>query len=43
MKIKSTKINLNKNLSLLLSTGSMGSSKFVKLSSLNLKSNTDPT
>ena len=36
------KINLNKNLSLLLSTsGSMGSSKFVKLSSLNLKSNTD--
>jgi long-chain acyl-CoA synthetase len=36
------KINLNKNLSLLLSTsGSMGSVKFVKLSRSNLKHNTD--
>ena len=36
------KINLNKNLSLLLPTsGSMGSVKFVKLSKTNLKHNTD--
>ncbi len=36
------KINLNKNLSLLLSTsGSMGTIKFVKLSKSNLKNNTD--
>ena len=39
---KNKKINLNKNLSLLLSTsGSMGSIKFVKLSKGNLKNNTD--
>lgn len=36
------KINLNKNLSLLLSTsGSIGAAKFVKLSKSNLKYNTD--
>ena len=36
------KINFNKNLSILLSTsGTMGSIKFVKLSSKNLKHNTD--
>ncbi|MAV82118.1 MAG: hypothetical protein CMI90_01475 [Pelagibacteraceae bacterium] len=39
---KSRKQKLNKNLSLLLSTsGSMGSIKFVKLSKINLKHNTD--
>ena len=39
---KSKNKKLNKNLSLLLSTsGSMGSIKFVKLSKINLKHNTD--